>query len=90
MLIIIDKFTKQGYFIIYSKSILVKKPSKFYIKKVFIKYKVLIKIILNKNIKNLYSEIKNLNTYINNILPINRQLNKEIKLSTKAVFKILY
>ena len=51
ILVIVDKFTKWGYFIVYLKSILVEKLLKIYIKEVFIKYKVLTKIILNKNRK---------------------------------------
>ena len=42
--IIIDKFTKWGYFITYIKGILVKDIVQVYIKEVFIKYRVLIKI----------------------------------------------
>ena len=47
--IIIDKFIKQGYFIAYIKEILVKDIVQVYIKKVFIKYGVLIKIILDRD-----------------------------------------
>ena len=49
--IIIDKFTKWGYFIAYTEEILVKNIVQIYIKKKFIKYKVLNKIILNKDIR---------------------------------------
>ena len=48
---IVDKFTKWGYFIVYLKSILAKELLKIYIKKVFIKYRVLTKIILDKDRK---------------------------------------
>ena len=48
---IVDKFTKWGYFIVYKESISVKELLKVYIKEVFVKYKALAKIILNKNIK---------------------------------------
>ena len=47
--IIIDKFTKWGYFIAYIKEILVKDIVQVYIKEVFIRHRVLNKIILNKN-----------------------------------------
>ena len=47
--IIIDKFTKQGYFIIYIKKILAEDIAQIYIKEIFIKYKALIKIILNRD-----------------------------------------
>ena len=47
--IIINKFTKQGYFITYIEEILVKDIAQIYIKKIFIKYKVLAKIILDKD-----------------------------------------
>ena len=47
--IIIDKFTKQEYFIAYTEEILVEDIVQVYIKKVFIKYRVLNKIILNKD-----------------------------------------
>ena len=49
--IIINKFTKQGYFIIYTKEILVENIAQIYIKEVFIKYKALAKIILDKDIR---------------------------------------
>jgi hypothetical protein len=51
ILIIVDKFTKWGYFILYLKSITLEELSRIYIKKVFIKYRVLTKIIFNKNRK---------------------------------------
>jgi hypothetical protein len=47
----VDKFTKWGYFILYLESITAKKLSKIYIKEVFIKHKVLVKIILNRDRK---------------------------------------
>ena len=47
--IIIDKFTKWGYFIAYIKEILAEDIVQVYIKKVFSRYKVLNKIILNKD-----------------------------------------
>ena len=47
--IIIDKFTKQGYFITYIKEILAKDIAQVYIKEIFLKYKTLDKIILDKN-----------------------------------------
>ena len=49
--IIIDKFTKWGYFIAYIKEILVKDIAQVYIKEVFLKYRALNKIILNKDTK---------------------------------------
>ena len=47
--IIIDKFTKWGYFIAYIKEILIKDIVQIYIKEVFLRYRVLNKIILNKD-----------------------------------------
>ena len=49
--IIINKFTKQRYFISYIEEILVKDIVQVYIKEIFIKYRVLNKIILDKDIK---------------------------------------
>ena len=49
--IIINKFIKQGHFIIYIKEILAENIVQIYIKEVFVKYKILNKIILDKNIK---------------------------------------
>ena len=49
--IIIDKFTKQGYFVVYIEEILVKNIAQIYIKEVFARYRILDKIILNKDIK---------------------------------------
>jgi hypothetical protein len=47
----VDKFTKEGYFILYLKNIILKELLRTYIKKVFIKYKALAKIISNKDKK---------------------------------------
>ena len=47
--IIIDKFTKWGYFIAYTKEILVENIAQTYIKEVFLKYRALTKIILNRD-----------------------------------------
>ena len=51
ILIIMDKLTKQGYFIVYTEKILVEDIIQIYIKEVFVRYKVLNKIILNKDLK---------------------------------------
>ena len=51
ILIVINKFTKWKYFIVYKESISAEKLLKIYIKEVFIKHKALAKIILNKDIK---------------------------------------
>ena len=47
--IIVNKFTKWGYFIVYTKEILAEDIAQIYIKKVFIRYGVLAKIILDKD-----------------------------------------
>ena len=47
--IIINKFTKWGYFIIYTKEILVEDIAQIYIKKIFIKHRVLAKIISDRD-----------------------------------------
>ena len=49
--IIVDKFTKWGYFIIYIEEILVEDVVQVYIKEVFIKYGVPAKIILDRDIR---------------------------------------
>ena len=49
--IIINKFTKWGYFIVYIKGILIEDIVQVYIKKVFSRHRVLDKIILNKDIR---------------------------------------
>ena len=49
--IIIDKFTKQGYFIAYIEEILAEDIAQVYIKEVFLRYRVLDKIILNRDIR---------------------------------------
>ena len=51
ILVVVDKFTKWGYFIVYKESILAEELSKIYIKEVFIRHRVLTKIILNRDIK---------------------------------------
>ena len=49
--IIVNKFTKWGYFIVYIEKILVKDIVQIYIKEVFVKHGVLIKIISDRDIK---------------------------------------
>ena len=49
--IIVDKFTKQGYFIICIEEVSVKDIVQIYIKEVFIKYEVLNKIILDRDMR---------------------------------------
>ena len=49
--VIVNKFTKQGYFVIYTKEILAKDIVQIYIKEVFVRYRVLAKIILDRDIR---------------------------------------
>ena len=49
--IVIDKFTKWGYFNAYIKEILAEDMVQTYIKEVFLKYRVLTKIILDRDIR---------------------------------------
>ena len=48
---IIDKFIKWGYFIAYTEEILAKNITQIYIKEVFARYRVLIKIISDKDMR---------------------------------------
>ena len=49
--IIVDKFIKWGYFIAYTEKISAKDIAQIYIKEVFVRYKVLTKIILDRDIR---------------------------------------
>ena len=49
--VIINKFIKQGYFVIYTEEILAEDIVQIYIKEVFVRYGVLTKIILNRDIR---------------------------------------
>ena len=49
--IIVNKFTKWGYFIIYTEEILVKDIAQIYIKEVFTKYRIPDKIISDRDIR---------------------------------------
>ena len=51
ILVIVDKFIKQGYFIVYIEEISVEDIAKIYIKEVFIRHRVLIKIILDRDLR---------------------------------------
>jgi len=51
ILVIVNRLTKWGYFIIYIKEILTKDVACIYVKEVFLKYKVLEKIILDRDLK---------------------------------------
>ena len=47
--IIVDKFTKWGYFITYIKEILAEDIAQVYIKEIFLRHRVLNKIILDRD-----------------------------------------
>ena len=47
--IIVDKFIKWGYFIAYTEEILVEDIAQIYIKEIFVRHKVLVKIILDRD-----------------------------------------
>jgi len=47
ILVIVDRITKWGYFILYIKEILAEDVARIYIKEVFLKYRLLEKIISN-------------------------------------------
>jgi hypothetical protein len=49
ILVIVDKLIKWGYFIACTKEILVEDVARIYIKEVFIRYRVLIKIISDRD-----------------------------------------
>ena len=48
---IIDKFTKQGYCVVYIKEISAEDVVQIYIKEVFVRYGVLIKIISDRDMR---------------------------------------
>jgi len=49
ILVIVDKLIKWGYFIAYTEEILVEDVAKIYIKEVFVRHRVLSKIILDRD-----------------------------------------
>ena len=49
--IIVNKFTKWGYFVAYTEEILAEDIAQIYIKEVFARYRVLAKIILDRDIR---------------------------------------
>jgi small neutral amino acid transporter SnatA (MarC family) len=51
ILVIVDKLTKWGYFIAYTEEILAEDIARIYIKEVFIRYRVLSKIILDRDLR---------------------------------------
>jgi len=51
ILVIVDKLTKWGYFIACTEEILVEDVARIYIKEVFVRYKVLSKIILDRDLR---------------------------------------
>jgi len=51
ILVIVNKLIKWGYFIAYTKEILVEDIARIYIKEVFIRYGVLDKIILDRDLR---------------------------------------
>jgi len=51
ILIIVDKLIKWGYFIAYTEEILAEDVAKIYIKEVFVRYRALSKIILDRDLR---------------------------------------
>jgi len=51
ILVIVNKLIKWGYFIAYIEEILAEDIARIYIKEVFIRYRVLNKIILDRNLR---------------------------------------
>ena len=51
ILVIVDKLIKWGYFIVYIEEISIEDITRIYIKEVFIRYRVLIKIILDRDLR---------------------------------------
>ena len=51
ILVIVDKLIKWGYFIAYTEEILVEDVARIYIKEVFARYKVLSKIISDRDLR---------------------------------------
>ena len=51
ILVIVDKLTKQGYFIAYIEEILVENIARIYIKEVFIRHRALNKIISDRDLR---------------------------------------
>jgi hypothetical protein len=49
--VIVDKLIKWGYFIAYTKEISVEDIARIYIKEVFIRYRALIKIISDRDLR---------------------------------------
>jgi len=49
--VIVDKLIKWGYFIVYTKEISVEDIARIYIKEVFVRYRVLDKIILDRDLR---------------------------------------
>ena len=47
--IIVNKFTKWGYFIVYTEEILAENIAQIYIKEIFARHRVLIKIISDRD-----------------------------------------
>jgi len=47
----VDKLTKWGYFIAYIEKILAEDIARIYVKEVFIRYKVLSKIIIDRDLR---------------------------------------
>jgi len=49
--VIVDKLIKWGYFIVYTEEILAEDVARIYIKEVFIRYRALSKIILDRDLR---------------------------------------
>ena len=67
--------------------------ARIYTKEIFIRHRLLVKIISDRDLKfvgNLYSGTRNLYSNVNSILSINGRIDRKAKLDTRIVSKILY
>ena len=97
ILVIVDKLIKQGYFIVYIEEISVEDIARIYIKEVFIRYRVLIKIILDRDLRFIliFQEVflaeQGVRVVTSTIYYLQTDgLNRKTKLDIRAVSKVLY
>ena len=97
ILVIVDKLIKQGYFIAYIEEISIESIARIYIREVFIRYRVLTKIISDRDLRFIaaFQEVFLAEQGVRAVtstayyLQIDRQIDRKIKLDTRIVSKAL-
>jgi len=70
--------------------VLVEDVARIYIKEVFVRYRALSKIVLDRDLRGILSEIRSSRSNLNSVLSADGRIDRKVKLDTRTVSKALY